>query len=117
MSRIDPGARPTSRANLPSWYAAALKAQAASGVSLTSFARRLGVSAWTLYQWRRRLLRRPRDGGPAARLVEVAIARPRPVDVVSSLVVHINDGRRRIEVPHGYDADDLRRVIAAIESC
>ena len=47
--------RPTSRRDLASWYARALEAQRASGLSVADYAMRIGVSAPTLYLWRRRL--------------------------------------------------------------
>jgi hypothetical protein len=33
------------------------------------------------------------------------------------MVVRVGDGRRSIEVPRGFDGDDLRRLVAVLESC
>lgn len=44
MRRIDVGPRPTSRDELAAWYTEALAAQAASGLTVAEFARRIGVS-------------------------------------------------------------------------
>ncbi len=68
------GSRPTNRVELGSWYASILEEQAWSGQSVTEFAAGAGISAWTLYEWRRRLSRAV-NGREAqtARLVEVAV--------------------------------------------
>jgi transposase-like protein len=101
---------------LSEWYAAALADQAASGISVAEYAARLGVSVPTLYQWRRRLGSPGRDTAAVdTKLVEVTLARPEPV--ANTLVVRVCAGRRSIEVPRGFDDDELRRLIAVIESC
>ena len=79
----------------------------------------LGVTAATLYQWRRRLAC-DGDGdheGLPANLVEVTLARSTPSVAEHRLLVRIGDGRRSIEVPRGFDAADLQRLVAALESC
>jgi hypothetical protein len=117
MRRIDLGGRPTSRDELAAWYSAALDAQAASGLSVAAYAERVGVSAWTLYQWRRRLSSSTGRRRRHANLVEVTIARPSRATGGGCLVVLVNEGRRSIEVPRGFDTDELRRVVTALESC
>ena len=120
MRRIDLGPRPTGREELSGWYSAALSAQAASGLSVTDYAELIGVTAATLYQWRRRLAAAGDDAPAPGNLVEVTIARPTPSAISSSrnnLLVRIGDGRRSIEVPRAIEADDLRRLIAVLESC
>ncbi|MFN9307414.1 MAG: IS66 family insertion sequence element accessory protein TnpA [Planctomycetota bacterium] len=117
MRRIDVGARPASRSELAEWYSAALADQAASGMSVAKYAGHLGVSVPTLYQWRRRLGADVGDPvGGNAKLVEVTVARPAAVSG-GGLVVRLSGGRRSIEVPRGFDEDDLRRLVTAIESC
>ena len=81
---------------------------------MPAYAERLGVSAWTLYQWRRRLAESPDD---RAKLIEVAVAGPSDPASTSPLVVRVNDGRRAIEVPREFDPNELRRLLAALESC
>lgn len=102
------------------WYAALLEQQAASRLSVTAFAERVGLSAWTLYDWRRRLSGTgPVDQGSLPskpKLIEVAVARPESASD-EHLVVHLGDGRRSIAVRHGFDCDDLRRLVAVLESC
>ena len=96
---------------------AALDAQAASGLSVTAYAERIGVTAATLYQWRRRLSASSDDDHGQANLVEVTIARPRPTAADGCLVVRVKDGRHSIEVQRGFDTDDLRRLRGVLESC
>ena len=117
MRRNDVGARPASRSELAEWYSAALADQAASGMSVAKYAGYLGVSVPTLYQWRRRLgvdVGDPVSG--SAKLVEVTLARPAAV-AAGGLVVRLCAGRRSVDVPRGFDEDDLRRLVTALESC
>jgi hypothetical protein len=119
MRRIDLGARPRSRRELASWYSGALEAQATSGLSVAEFAHRLGVSVPTLYQWRRRLGTPPRGDDLPARLVEVEVTRSggTTTTTADAMVVSLCSGRRSIGVPHGFDSDELRRLVAVLESC
>lgn len=104
--------RPERREDLAEWYAAALEDQSSSGLSVAEYARELGVTAATLYQWRRRLRSRPQAYG----LVEVMPADGGPVEGTSSFIVHLG-GDRRIEVPEGFDDSGLRRLVTVLESC
>lgn len=117
MRRIELGERPTNRGDLAGWYAAALAAQAASGLSVADYASQIGVAVPTLYQWRRRLQSAGDGHDTRTNLVEVTLARPTSTVTTNSLMVHINDGHRRIEVPRGFDGDDLQRLVALLESC
>lgn len=116
MRRIDVGPRPTSRNELAVWYAEALEAQVASGLSIAEYAGRIGVSVPTLYQWRRRLGSQGHDGGNQARLVEVTVTRPAGA-TDDHMIVRLCSGRRSIEVPRDFADDELRRLIAVVESC
>ena len=125
MRRLDLGERPTGRAGLSQWYSAALAAQKRSGLTLEEYARQLGVTATTLYQWRRRL-----SGGgggrsgskatePGPRLVELVVNRADAKtagDLAMCAIVRLG-GSRSIEVPRGFDSDDLRRLVTLLESC
>jgi hypothetical protein len=46
----------------------------------------------------------------------VTLARSAPASA-DGLVVRVCSGRRSIEVPRGFDDDDLRRLVTALESC
>ena len=86
-------------------------------LSVTDYAEQIGVSAVTLYQWRRRLAASTAAADGRANMVEVTIARPRWVSSVECMIVRVGDGHRSIEVPRGFDGDDLRRLVTALESC
>ena len=116
MRRIELGERPTSREDLAAWYSSALEAQAASGLSVADYAARIGVSVPTLYQWRRRLESPACGSQDRAKLVEVTIARQTPTSATADMIVRLG-GNRRIEVPPGFDSNDLRRLITLLESC
>jgi len=116
MRRIDLGERPTSRSELAAWYSAALDAQAASGLSVAAYAEGIGVSVPTFYQWRRRLQSATRGGRGHAKLIEVELAGP-AARASDGVLVRLCDGRRSIEVPRGFDGDDLRRLVTVLESC
>jgi transposase-like protein len=117
MRRIDVRERPKSRSELAGWYSAALADLAASGLSVAKYADQLGVSTWTLYEWRRRLGVAPQAATERkAELVEVTVAQPTE-STADSMTVRVCAGRRSIEVPHRFDADDLRRLVTALESC
>jgi len=116
MQRIELGERPARREDLTAWYESALDLQARSGLSVTDFAARAGVSAWTLYEWRRRLSRAAdQHEAPPPRLVEVAVVQETP-GASSRLSVHLRNGHR-VDVPSGFDTADLHRLIGVLESC
>ncbi len=120
MKNIDLMERPQKRGELADWYTTALAEQASSGLSVAEYADELGVSSATLYQWKRRLsaedtaeFETPRSLG----LVEVTIEdQPRVCAESSSIVVQLS-GDRRVEVPRGFDDNDLVRLISLLESC
>lgn len=114
MRRIRLGERPSRRDDLAAWYRAALELQAESGLSMVEFASRAGVSAWTLYDWRRRLAA-PEVGDVPPHLVEVDVVSPVPSGR-GHLAVHLRSGHR-IEVPADFDDSGLRRLIGVLESC
>lgn len=118
--------RPSSRSGLAAWYKSALAEQERSGLSVADFAARIGVNPVTLYAWRRRLAgaaSRKRSRRTAAGLVQVRVVaddqpeRPaQPATAAAPLVVRV--GRSRgIEVPAGFDAAELARLIGVLESC
>ncbi len=120
MTNIDLRERPQNREDLAEWYAAALAEQESSGASVAHFAEELGVTATTLYQWRRRLAsgshRRHQARSAPIGLVEVTVDRDVTASDIEPLVVRLGPDRG-IEVPRSFDESDLRRLVAVLESC
>lgn len=100
---------------MAAWYRALLERQAESGLSVTDFAASAGVSAWTLYDWRRRLAGRDGDRDAAPRMVEVAVV-PTPAPTGTGIRVRLRSGHR-LDVRPGFDDHELRRLIGVLESC
>lgn len=115
MRRNELGECPTRREDLVRWYEALLERHAESGLSVAEFAARAGVSAWTLYQWRRRLSEDTESQAASPRLVEVSVA-PAAEARSSGLAVELRSGHR-IEVGGDFDGHDLKRLIGVLESC
>jgi transposase-like protein len=113
--------RPADRADLAAWYEAILNAQESSGMSVAEAADEVGITATTLYQWRRRLSATPDVGlQPASesKLVRVHVRRreEQPREARRSVVLRLG-GERSIEVPDGFDADELARLIPVVVAC
>ncbi len=93
----------------------------ASGLTAEEFASEIGVKGNTLRHWSWVLGRkRGRRGDGLARrarppeIAFVEVATPAPSASVEPLELVVRDGIR-IRVPAAFDADALRRVIAAVE--
>lgn len=114
MRSIDVRRRPASRADLEAWYARVLEAQARSGLSVSRFAARLGVTPATLYQWRRRLGTTSADDPGRPKLVEVTLS---DAGVVAGQMVVRLAGGRALEVPPDFSAEALQRLVVALEAC
>ena len=118
MTTIHAESRPASRSDLAAWYEAALDEQEGSGLSVAEFADEMGVTPTTLYSWRRRLESSPPGPqGEAAGLVRVQVSH-NVVQAVTpaALVVRVGNDRA-IEIPPGFQAEDLVRVIEVLEAC
>jgi hypothetical protein len=88
---------PTSETTLSDHYASLLAAQASSGLSMQRFAALHGVSACTLYVWRRRLSAAASGAADdAPRLVTVDV-----VGSARSADVGTADGRYELQLPGG----------------
>lgn len=85
---------------------------ARSGLSAAAFARRAGVSCWTLYSWRKA---RRRAGDLRAGFVELSAVRA-PESPVHGALELVLSGGQVIRVADGFDATTLRRLVAALES-
>lgn len=115
MRRDATGARPSRREDLAAWYRSLLERQAASGLSVTDFAATAGVSAWTLYEWRRRLDDIASHRGTTPQLVEVSVVSSSP-PTSAGISVELRSGHR-LDVRAGFDDHELRRLIVVLESC
>ena len=108
-------ARPENPDDLAGWYRDALTAQVSSGLNVSDFAEAIGVSAGTLYLWRRRFASGTSVPTTSHGLVEVHVRAghdPRP----EPFTVRLLDGRE-IVVPAMFDADALRRILDVLEPC
>lgn len=89
-----------------------------SGVKARVFAQEHGITAWTLYYWRKRLARQGRPARRRRRVRRVTLA---PVHVVAGhertgdLEVLLAGGDR-VWVPADVSAETLRRVIAILRT-
>ena len=85
-----------------------------SGQTLTAFARRCNVHPERLGRWHRLLRTEPR--GPVRfHPVRVREVQPQRAESGDRIELVLLDGRS-IRVPHGFDADDLRRVLHVLEA-
>jgi len=133
--------RPGRHSELSDWYRGLLAEHHASGLSLAEFAEVAGVSQQTLVRWRHRLgpgspvaasepgipPSQSADADPVAphRLVEVRLAGAVPAAAgpaadseqgVPRFLLRLG-GQRAIEVGGGFDANELRRLVAVVEGC
>ena len=95
---------------------ALLAEQEASGLSIAEFARQRDLPRWVLYEWRRRLRRAV---APESRRGESAFAEVRVVEearAAAPLTVELTTGHR-VQVPAGFDARDVRRLLEVLGSC
>ena len=112
-----------------------LAAHEASGLSVRVYCREHGLGEASFYQWRRRFqceeAEAPASGRPLgnAGLVRGALGQPRPAfaevrlapldaaGVASASGVEVVlGGERRLRLEAGFDAETLRRAVAALES-
>jgi transposase-like protein len=88
-----------------------LERQRASGLSVAAFCRRHGLSAASLYAWRRRLsVAAPGPAFVEAKLTDV----PAPAEAAGVVEVWLRGGRR-VRVGSGFDPQLLKELVAALE--
>jgi transposase len=87
-----------------------LDRQQASGLSVASFCRRRGLSAASLYAWRRRL-----SAGAAPAFVEAKVVEPAQVPETAGAIEVWLRGGRRVRVGRGFDPELLGKLVAALE--
>lgn len=118
MTTIHAESRPRSRSDLAAWYEAALDEQKGSGLSVAEYADELGVTPTTLYSWRRRLdSSAPGSRREASGLVRVQVCGNVERAVTHAALVVRVGADRAIEIPPGFDAEELARVIGVLEAC
>jgi transposase-like protein len=107
--------RPENPGELAAWYREALAAQESSGHNVSEFAEAIGVSAATLYLWRRRFAGSLPVPTTSRGLLEVQVGPG--VDARRELfTVRLVDGNE-IVVPAAFDADALRRILEVLQPC
>ena len=89
-----------------------------SGQTMSAFARLYGIQYERLSRWKRRLHGEP--NGELRAAVRFHPVRVRPAerqrnDSVDRIELVLSEGRS-IRVPQGFDADDLRRLLAVVEA-
>ena len=100
------------------YYRGLLAEQEEGGGSLRAFAAERGLSAWTLYGWRRKLgrSRRRRRGAGGLVAVELVEGVPAMEQVESRFEVVLADGCR-VRVPADFEAARLAELIGVLRSC
>jgi ferric-dicitrate binding protein FerR (iron transport regulator) len=101
------------------YWAGVLKEHEASGRSLRAFARERGLSPWTLYAWRGKLLRsseKPMTEGvrEASGFVAVDVVGERRT--ASEIEVVLSDGMR-VRVPRDVVTERLVELVRALRTC
>jgi hypothetical protein len=106
---------PIRRARLAAHYESLLSEHAASGLSMRQFAAQCGVSAWTLYQWNRRLaVGRPTARSQASRLLAVDVVGVHgAAGRASTYELSLADGIC-LRVPHDFDAARVAELLALV---
>lgn len=117
MKSEAPARRAVRTAGLESHYSQLLASHAASGLSLRRFAAVHGVSAWTLYGWRRRLSGKPTIT-PAIepRLVAVDVIRAQPGSAASTYEIALPGGAC-LRLPRDFEARRVAELLEALRPC
>ena len=87
--------------------------QSGSGQTVEAFCRERGLTSSMFYTWRKRL-----RGSAAERFLEVQVAKPaaRPIPSKRGAIeIRLAEGRCVLVEP-GFDPDQLRAVVAALET-
>jgi transposase-like protein len=111
-------AGPRARGELAEYYEELLAEQEESGLSVTAFAEQVGLSAATLYSWRRKLSGDDEeDDGSTGRLVQVAMARSSAGTRRAGVLVLRVGEEFEVELDEDFDAEALRRLLAILDEC
>lgn len=109
-------ARSGGRSDLAEYYRGLLEEQAESELSVSEFAEEVGVSAGTLYSWRRRLADFAEEG-EAGDLIEVQVSDDEAVLRRGASIALRVDGRLRIELEADFDDGALERLLHVLSRC
>ena len=93
---------------------AVLSAASRSGLSLSAFARRHGLSDRTLYWWRTQLRSHPNVESATSMFARICTDSS-PSREVSAIEIVVADAV--IRVSQGFDQQTLAQVVAALKSC
>lgn len=107
-------------ADLADYYRELLEEQAQSELSVVDFAEEVGVSAATLYSWRRRLADSAESREEATEvgdLLEVQVTDDEGAGHRGTPMVLTIDGRLRIELEADFDAVALERLLGLLARC
>ena len=94
------------RSDRQRFWVEVIEEQRKSGYSVADFCRERGLSAASLYSWRRRLAK------PADAKKFVAVQLP-PVRSVACCEILLSGGDR-VSVPPGFDADSLQCILSVL---
>ncbi len=98
------------------YYGELLDEQEESGLSVVAVAEEAGLSAGTLYSWRRRLGRAANGDGGAA-LIEVCVGGDAEIlNGSGRMIVAVADGTR-IELDADFDESALERLFGVLDRC
>lgn len=89
-----------------------------SGESVAAFARQRGLSAWTLYDWRRKYgtTGEPEPRGPVRQAPSLARVRLKDASRDAG-DFEVRVGAVAISVPYGFDDRELLRLLTVVKSC
>ena len=104
---------PQSRSPLEAAWRDRITRWRASGRNVRDFCRREGLSEPSFYSWRRTLAERDADAASDAPVFVPVHVRAGPTSPALEVVLRSGHVLR---VPHGFDPEQLRRVVAALET-
>jgi transposase-like protein len=94
-----------------------VEAQRSSGESVLAYCRRMGVSQWSFYEWRRRLQQREPEAVTPVRWLPVTVApevKAEPAEVSGcGIAVYLPSGVA-LKLSRDFDAGALRRAVGAL---
>lgn len=99
------------------YYEALLDEQEESGLSVAAFAEEAGLSAATLYSWRRRLGRSATRARGSNGLLEVCVSGDEGSGEASGRMILTVAGETRIELEADFVESALERLLGVLDRC